>query len=287
MYKRIIPILIFYFLIIFLVFTYFLFPLESLKNKIEYTFSKNFTGHLFIKDISLGFPLHLLMKKLQIVIKFQDESKKPEIIYIDEIRIIPNPLKLFTGKAWIHTRVSAANGILNAQLGRKFIGSPRNYIITDMNNLSLNELAFLEEKTGMHITGILNGQTEINFPGNDIIKSEGIWSFNIEKGRIIPPHFPPFTYDSFLGKGFIKEEKIHIENLKLEGQELSLEAKGEVKIARNINNFYVDTKVRLKLLPKFEKKLGFISNFLPKSDNEGYINVPIYGTPNALKFSSK
>jgi len=206
-------------------------------------------------------------------------------MYIDEIKITPNPLWIFTGKLWIHTNVSVANGNVNVQIGRKIIGSPRSFITCDLDNLSLQEFAFLKRQIGLHVTGALWAEADFNFLGPDIIKSEGTWSFKIEKGRIIPPHFPSFSFDSILGRGFIQAEKIHLEDIKLEGEELFLQAKGEVRIARDIKDFYVDTKVRLKLFPKFEKRFGFISNLLPKPDTEGYINVPIYGPPHALKFS--
>ena len=73
----------------------------------------------------------------------------------------------------------------------------------------------------------------------------------------------------------------------IQGQDLSLAATGQIRTGPEIENFFVDTQVKLKLFPKLRKRLGFFSNLLPKPNNEGYINLFIYGPPGGLRFSSK
>ncbi len=286
MHKKIILFFIIYFITFFLFFTYILFPAESIKKKIEYVFSQYLPGQLLINDFSLKMPAHISMKKLQILFNNDNANKKPTVMYIDEIRASPNFLKIFTGKIWINLYISLSNGIINAQVGKKLIGSPVTYLFCNMKDVSIQDLPVVEQQLKIHITGIMEGEAGIKFLENDFTKGEGIWFINIENGRITPSHFPSFNYNKAYGKGLIKENKIQIEEIKILGEDISLQAAGNIQMGHKLTDFYVDTQVKLKLFPRFQKKLGFISNFLPSPDKEGYINIPIYGHPNALRFSS-
>ncbi|MBN2372175.1 type II secretion system protein GspN [bacterium] len=287
MNKKWIVFLLIYSVSIFLVFVYMSFPIESLKRKIENAFSDYIHGQLSINEISLHFPAHLKMKKLQINIPKHSKEGSPFAINLDELKVGLGIKKMLKGRIGLDLDLLTGNGKINAKIDKKWIGHSIRYLTVDIKDLSIQDFPVLDQQFGIHITGLMTGKADIEWPGNDITTSKGEWAFNIEKGRIIPKHFPAFAYDSAYGNGVIKEQAIQIEKIQIQGQDLSLTANGQIRMETEISNFFIDTKVKLKLFPKLYKRLGFFTNLLPKPDNEGYINLFIYGPPGALRFSSK
>ena len=74
--------------------------------------------------------------------------------------------------------------------------------------------------------------------------------------------------------------------LEVQGEDLTMTATGRIRLASQIQKFFIDTQVGLKLLPKLRQRFGGFASFLPKPDNKGFINLFISGPPGDLRFSS-
>jgi type II secretion system protein N len=258
-----------------------------LEKKLERMISQNFPGEILINDISFKLPADLEMKGLELTFLNGSEGKKPLSMDIDEIKVVPDFFKILKGKMGIKGKLLVGDGVVKANIDQRLLGSPVRYLTGSIKNISIQELPFLGQQLGMHVTGLLRGEIDAEWSGKDIIKSDGTWSFNIEEGRIIPKQFPAFSFNTIHGRGFIKEQNIHIKRIEIQGDDLSLTATGKVKLAPQINDFFVDTQVGLKVLPKLRQRLGGFASLLPKPDNTGFINLFISGPPGQLRFSSK
>lgn len=287
MYKKWILFLLIYSLSTFLLFIYILFPTDTLKKKIETLFSEHFPGQLSISEISLGFPDLLVMKKSKITFPngFRDEG--PISMHLDEIKAGVNFFKIPRGKIGIDLDLSIGDGTINTEISKKWIGQPKKYFFCKAEEVSIQELPILAQKFGIHVTGLIRGEVNMEWSGNDITDSTGTWSFTTNKGRVIPVHFPSFNYSSAQGEGFIKRQMIQIEEIKIQGDDLSLSATGQIKTGPNFSNLLVETEVKLKILTGLHKKLGPFTTLLPSADSDGYINLFIHGPPGALHFSHK
>lgn len=283
MQKRLIPLFILFFIGLFCIFSYILFPVVALRKKIESEFSQMFPGQLMVRDLSLEFPPCLSFKKIHMTIDKSARAKKIDLD-IDEIRATINPLKILLGKIELDTDILFANGIINLKINRKWIGTPVNSLVAKAENVLLEKLTILKEQYGMGLSGTLGANLKIEFSGNELTQSQGNWSFNVENGHVMPPRFPPFHYNSCSGKGFISEQKIFVEDVEIQGEEMLLLGKGEIKMGKTIAALDVDLKVQLKIYPKLQRKLGGFSGFLPKPDKQGYINLNLYGPPQNIRF---
>ncbi|MGA1863535.1 MAG: type II secretion system protein GspN [bacterium] len=287
MQKKWILFFIIYTLSAFMIFTYILFPTQMLEKKIKRTLSQNFPGEVLIKDISFKLPANLKMKRLELTFSNESKGNKPLSINIDEIKAAPDFYKILKGKLGIRGELLIGDGIVKADIDQNLFGSPVRYLTGSIKNISIQDFPFLSQQLGMHVTGLLEGEIEAEWPNKDILKSDGTWSFDIEGGRVIPKQFPAFSFETIHGKGLIKEENIHINRIEIQGEDLSLTATGKVKLAQQIKDFFVDTQVGLKVLPRLRQRLGGFANLLPKPDNSGFINIFLSGPPGELRFSSQ
>ena len=287
MHKKWIIFFIIYTLSAFIIFTYILFPTRMLEKKLERTISQNFPGEVLINNISFKLPANLKMKGLELTFSNISERKKPLSVNIDEIRVAPDFFKILKGKLGIKGELLIGDGVVKANLDQSFLGSPVRYMTGSIKNISIQDFPFLSQQLGMHVTGLLRGEIDAECTGKDILKSHGTWSFDIEKGRVIPKQFPAFSFDTIHGRGLMKEENIHINRIEVQGEDLSLTATGKVKLAPQIKDFFVDTQVGLKVLPRLRQRLGGFASLLPKPDNSGFINIFLSGPPGELRFSSQ
>ncbi|MGA1839885.1 MAG: type II secretion system protein GspN [bacterium] len=287
MHKKWALFFIIYSLSAFMIFTYILFPNQMLEKKIKRTISQNFPGEVLIKDISFKLPANLKMKRLELTFSNASKGNKPLSINIDEIKAAPDFLKILKGMIRIRGELLIGDATVKANIDQNLFGSPVRYLTGSIKNISIQDFPFLSQQLGMHVTGLIEAEIEAEWPGKDILKSDGTWSFDIERGRVIPKQFPAFSFDTIHGRGLIKEENIYINRIEIQGEDLSLTATGKVRLAPQIKDFFVDTQVGLKVLPRLRQRLGGFANLLPKPDNSGFINIFLSGPPGELRFSSQ
>lgn len=287
MNKRSILFLIIYSITIFFIFIYFLFPVQVLKRKIEQKLSECLHGQAEIKEISIHFPAKLKMTGLTIDLPQKYTETGPLSFTIDKADTGIDYLKILTGRLGIKTHLSLMDGEVKARFAKRYISPHLMHISGDIKGISVQDLPLLKQKIGIHLTGSLNGTFNIDFSKEDISKSNGDWSFMIEKGRLMPKHFPAFGYQSITGEGSIKDQQILIEKIAVQGTDLSLMAGGKVKMETKLSKFLIDAEVKMKFLPNFIQKIGGFASLLPRPDEDGFISLFIYGPPDALRFSSQ
>jgi type II secretion system protein N len=258
-----------------------------LERKLERIISQNFPGEVLINDISFKMPANVKMKGLELTFLNGSKEKKPLSMIIDEIKAAPDFFKILKGKLGIKGELLIGDGVVKAHIDQRLLGAPIRYLSSSIENISIQDFPFLGQQLGMHVTGLLKGELDAEWSGKDIIQSDGTWSFNIEEGRVIPKQFPAFSFDSIHGKGLIKKQNIQIKRIEIQGEDLSLTATGKIRLAPQIKDFFVDTQVGLKVLPKLRQRLGGFASLLPKPDNSGFINLFLSGPPGELRFSSK
>jgi type II secretion system protein N len=258
-----------------------------LEKKLKSVITQNFPGEVLINDISFKLPANLEMKGLELTFSNISKGNKPLSMNIDEIKAAPDFFKILKGKLGMKGKALIGDGIVKADIDQRFLGSPVRHLTGATKNISIQDFPFLSQQLGMHVTGLLKGEINAEWSGKDIIKSDGTWSFDIEKGRVIPKQFPAFSFDTIHGRGSIKEENIHINRIEIQGEDLSLTATGKVKLSPQIKNFFIDTQVGLKVLPRLRQRLGGFANLLPKPDNSGFITIFLSGPPGELRFSSQ
>jgi len=287
MHKKWVIFFLIYSVSVFFIFIYILFPSQMIKRKMEQTISRHFTGQVNIREVSFALPVQFRLKGVDLTLSDIPEGEMPASIKIDEMKAGLNFLKILRGRIGIRGEIQVGDGSIKANFDQRLIGKSLRHLSGVIKNIAIQDFPFLGQQLGIHVTGLLNGELDANWSGQDIIQSDGTWSFHIDKGRITPRQFPAFSYDSVQGRGIIKEQNIQITRIEVEGQDLSLVATGQVRLASQIKKFHIDTQVGLKLLPNLRQRLGAFASLLPKPDNSGFINLFVSGPPGGLRFSSK
>ncbi|MGA1843316.1 MAG: type II secretion system protein GspN [bacterium] len=281
--KRIL-LLLAYTAIAFLIFTVFLFPSEMITRKTEWAISRHFPGTVQIKDVSFILPAGVRIRGLEIIVP---ADEKPFSIIIDRAEAGIDFLSLVKGKIGIKGKITIGEGMIQASMNHRVWGAPARHLSAAFTNLALQDFPVLSQKFGIHVTGLLQGDLDVDWIGEDIINGSGRWSFTIDEGRMIPRQFPAFSYTSITGEGSIKEQHVVIDRIEIQGDDLSLNASGRVRLAYQLQQLLVDTQVGLKVFPRLRQRLGGFATLLPTPDTHGFINLFISGPPGDLRFSSR
>ena len=286
MRKKWILFFIIYTVCMFLIFSYVLFPSHLLKRKIEGLMSRHLSCDVQVDQISFILPSGLRFKKITCTFVNMPEGEKPISMDIDQIDVAVDFLKVFTGRMGIKGKLQIKEGLIQVHIDQKWFGAAERHLSGLIKDISIQDFSFLGDQFDMQVTGLLNGELSADWTGNDIIKSNGAWSFKIDKGRIMPKQFPAFNYDHVLAEGTVAKQSLHINRIEIEGDDLSLVANGRVRLANRMKEFFIDTQVKLKILPRLKQRLGGFASFLPRPDKSGFINLYVSGPPGDLRFSS-
>lgn len=284
MHTKRILLLLAYTFIAFLIFTVLLFPSEMITRKAEWALSRHLPGMVQIQDVSFILPARLRIRGLEIIAPAGD---KPFSMMIDRIEAGLDFLSLVKGKIGIKGKLTTGEGRIEVSVNQRVLGAPARHVSAAFTNLAIQDFPVLSQQFGIHMTGSLQGDLDVDWVGRDIINSNGRWSFRIDKGRMIPRQFPAFSYEAITGDGSVKDQHVVIDRVEIQGDDLSLNASGHVRLAYQLKQLFVDTQVALKVFPGLRQRLGGFATLLPTPDNHGFINLFISGPPGDLRFSSR
>jgi len=284
MHMKRILLLMTYTFIAFLIFLVLLFPSEMITRKIEWSISRHFPGRVQIKDISFILPARVRIRGLEII---SPAGEKPFSMMIDSIEAGPDFLSLVKGKIGIKGRLTIGEGRIDASVNQRVLGGPARHVSASFANVAIQDFPLLTQQFGIHITGRLRGELDVDWMGRDVINGNGRWSFRIDEGRMIPRQFPGFSYASITGEGSVKDQHMVIDRVEIQGDDLSLDATGRVRLAYQSKQLLVETQVGLKVFPGLRQRLGGLADILPTPDSRGFINLFISGPPGDLRFSSR
>ncbi|MGA1795204.1 MAG: type II secretion system protein GspN [bacterium] len=273
-----------YTVIAFLIFTVLLFPSEMITRKTEWALSRHFPGTIRIKDVSFILPARVRIRGLEMIVP---ADEKPFSIVIDRAEAGIDFLSLVKGKIGIKGKLTKGEGRIQVSVNHRLWGAPARHLSAALTNLAIQDFPVLSQQFGIHVTGILQGDLDVDWVGKDIINSNGTWSFTIDEGRMIPRQFPAFSYTSITGEGSITDQHVVIDRVEVQGDDLSLNATGRVRLAYQLQQIFVDTQVGLKVFPGLRQRLGGFATLLPTPDTHGFINLFISGPPGDLRFSSR
>ena len=269
-----------YTILIFIVFFSFLFPLELFENHVKSLILKKIPRDASIVNLSIKFPS-------KIVIEGINYKSKNKVLKINQIEGNFLWYKIFIGKLCGKFLIDAYDGLLSGEFSQSLFQKQKRSLLVDIKNLDASKIDLLSKSFGMSIGTKITLDLKSKWHGMDLKSLEGEWEFKTDKGSIKPKNFPKFNFDEIDAKGLIRSGVVHIQDGLVKSKEISAIAKGEVVLKNKISNSMVDLRVKLKIEPKFKKKLGVIASFLPKEAKDGYLNINIKGPANNLHYSSK
>lgn len=276
---------IFYF--IFLVIT---FPTELIQDRMLESISKAIGSKLNAKKVSLSLFSGVKLDDLEV--KIGDSPLR-----LQRLSVRPSLLSLIFGKQAASFSARAKGIDLNGSLSR---AKENIDLELDIDSLELKELLPLLGENDLKLKGIVAGEIELNGPEKEISRgnlsnASGLISLKSNKPSILaskyklprssafgpfsgtPINIPKTDFKKLNLRGKLEKKVLKISRLNLDGEQLSANVNGKVKVAKIFNFSQVDFKIDLTLGQKINKQLETFKPMLPKgisySGNKASFNL--------------
>lgn len=154
---------------------------------------------------------------------------------------------------------------------------------TEFENLNIKNFQMDKNLPGYQFSGILNGKVTTGIKQGDILKNYGEVTFTDVSLQFPKSLFALETYSFSTGKikfAMPKQNIIKIEDCAMKGQQIDMQASGEIQVAKNVQKSNLNIKARVILYPMFFMNAGNSMLIdVDKNDSDNVIiNLRIKGT---------
>jgi type II secretion system protein N len=285
----------FFFVIVYIISVYFLFPYQKVKNYLEAKLSKVTLCDVEITDISFG-----IFSGIELIgVNFERSIKDTpqNILTIDELKIIPYYFSLLTDKMKLDLKSKIYSGDVQGTIDiLKKTRYQLNGLNMKMENIDISQNKILKNLYNLDVYGLLNGDISLSGISKGIIRSDGEVSLSITKGgtrgivldKIGSGIFqfenmilPDITFKDI--KVSLKKEQriVNVKSLKVEGEDINATVTGNFNFSNNIKMSSTNIGVKFSISEEYTKKDDTLSlleeNFKNIKNSEGFYNIKIEG----------
>ncbi len=274
----------FYGFLLFLILIYIYFPYDLLKDRIVDRLNNTLNKGVYIQKINPLLPLGVDFRDIRII----SESRDSKIIIFsaDKLKVRLQLTSLFSKTRQIKYFTSAYGGEIYGRIGVQRDNSRNKiWINADFNDLILEKHhAIAEGLFNASVSGRVEGDIEItNYsPGRKgAMKGKidiNIGSGSIDNLKIMAIPIPTIHYDRITGGVKFVRDNLRIKGLKLEGNDINIEVRGNILFRRDFSKSPIDVNIRFKLSPSFESEMGILKNLIKKGGIGGFSSIKIAGT---------
>jgi len=285
-----------YFIILFVISAFYLFPYEKVKDYVEYKASEAILCDVSIEEMDYG-PLSGL-RFTGINVKKDIKGDLIDIIDIDELLLTSYYSSLFKDTISVKMASNIYDGQLNGTLSiPKSAGNKIAKIDMDVKNLDISKYHALSVLSKSKLMGILSGSASLLGSLGDINSIQGDLNISITDGlvagvvindlgsgfiRIEKMELPDITYKS-INASLNKEQRvIKIKKFSISGDDVNAQISGNLNIGTSLRGTSSNLGVKVSLSESYlskDKTLSlFDSNFNSMKDKDGYYNIKVEGS---------
>lgn len=258
-----------FFLLCFVFFAYKTFPYERLAERLEQ--EARIRGYeLEIVDLTHSGLTGLTFESLRVVLPAEEDESPPLDVIFDELTVGTSLLSLVSDTKSYSINAEIAGGEAEADVT---LGEQRMDVEAEIDAIDLGAIPALRRFTKVPLSGILDGEIELAMP-SDVDQSSGevqlaIESLNLGDGKtqVDIPGWGGLTLDRADAGNLelvanIEEGIARIEQAQAHGEDLKLDAVGQVRLSRPIQRSELNLMLRVKIEDAYKDRSEKVATML-------------------------
>lgn len=259
------------FFVCFLLFTYWMLPVETAKQRAILAIEKGLGGG-FQVEIEEFDTYRLSGARLDNFLIQRVVDNKPQTVFKSErLRFRVSLFSLLFGKPKISFDAKVEEARLRGTVQKQEEGYQIEAVI---RNLNVGKIPYLRLASGLQLHSAVEGTMDLFYNVKSPLKTEGTLKINIEKLNLKKSTIPLGEMGSFplpdldLGgansglQTKIEKGAMQIESMKLGGKDLALDLKGRVFLASEVSKYRLSLQGNFQFSPKI---WGVLDPLLPES----------------------
>lgn len=268
-----------------LVFSIFLFPFDSVKNRISAELENVLGGDytITIKDLSPAFLSGVVLKDVEIRPRGLPEAPPVKLSRAKlKFAIFP----LLSGATEVDFDLRAGRGKAVGAFSWKRGGME---LELKMDRYDLAVTQILSQKAGVPISGVMSGTVDLEIYPQDPLRNAGQIVLNISEMKIgalhlgggmvetppiqlTPAGAPPSKIEVVVNRG-----NFEVKTVQFTGGDLDLQANGKIYGARQVDNYRFNLKGSIKISKELADKIPFLLALEKQKTPEGIFPFTITG----------
>lgn len=270
----------------FIVFLYFTFPFDVLKDRILADVEKGLKDKYEITVVSVSPRLIAGVTLKNVKVSKRDDAGLVPVWEADKVGLKISLLSLAFGNLKVKFDIKSGGGEITGRVEKE-----KNVIrvLMKLDDFDVDKITYLSSQYGLHLKSKINADIDLNFDPAQIIRSVGtfkmelnsieILASKVKAGAMGEVDLPAMTIGAGgsqiaaeLNKGAIK-----ISSFKLEKGDLNLDIDGDIYLASTLDNFRLNLKGNFAFSDKIVQALPFLFIIEKQKSKEGTFPVTISG----------
>lgn len=258
------------FLVSFVFFVYWMFPMESVKNRvitaIEQALGSGYAVQ--VEEIDTYWITGVKLKNLSVL--KQVGGKREDVLKADQVTARASVFSLIFGNPKIRFDLRAAKSRIGGTAQRSDQGIS---VDASFANLDVGRFPIVRQITGLNLFSQIEGDARINYDAKQPLRTAGNLRISFDKmglkagelslgemGTFPLPDLSLAAGNSML-KAAIDKGAVNVEALKLKGDDLNIDMAGKIFLAPTVSRFRINLQGKFRLS---QKMWGIIDPVLPE-----------------------
>ena len=253
-----------YFIAVFLVFLFLLFPFDRVRTRLESEVRLRSPFELSVSRISPRFFNRVVLSDVVV------SDKGGKILFESpSVRTTISLFNLLRGRSSLDMKAKAYGGELLVKAQQ---GPGRQYIVVDGNGLDIGSYTLLKD-LGLKLSGKLGGNFEMTGDsGKGKLWFKGLASREL---KIQGFSIPDLDFEQCWLEAEIKGDRLTIKKLEFEGKELKVRCLGDLVLRERGT---INLTIKLKPSERMAREQASIFSLLKNKDAEGFYLLSLGGT---------
>jgi type II secretion system protein N len=273
----------------FVLFSYLVFPYQKLINVLISRLEARTPFQIQVNSARPYLFPGISLKGIQVSVRSEkgktSEGKKETVnipvLNIDNLKVRFHLFSLLRGGIAFTLESKLASG----QVKIAYFRSRDRYSVRGKwEGIMMEGIPYLKSKLDISLIGNFSGEADLKGTPANLQKGEGAIHFKIAAGGIRNATLmklitlPDMTFDRFEGKLVLKEGKLVLDQVRLEGNDLQGEATGTILPRRPLGTSMLSINLKIKPSPAIDTQVGFLFNsILFNKDSQGFYNRVLTG----------
>lgn len=246
------------FLVTFLFFLYWMFPMHAVKNRIVHTVEGALGGAYQLKVEEVDTYWITGVELEEVVLSQVVEGKEEVVLRLDRVHGKVGLLSYLFGSPKVRFEARKGDSRFRGTLKKMEEGWE---VRVDFKRIDLSQFPFLQRQSGLNLSSSIDGEIQVTVNPTQPLRTEGEISLEFDKlvlkkgeislgemGTLPLPTLPLATSNSTLSAK-IAQGSIQVNTLRLQGKDSLFDLKGRIFLAREVSKYRMNLKGKVKFPP--------------------------------------
>lgn len=274
------------FAVLFVVFLYWVFPYDSLKDRILGDVERQLGGGLQVSAKTLEPHWFSGVDIEDLEIEGPGEHGMVKLAKFKRVRARASLIPLIFGSVRTKFEIMIGKGEIS---GRARAGEDAITIRVDLEDLNLADFAFLQERTGLKFVSRIDGGADLSVNRAQPVRSSGRVDLNFKNLSIAASQLSLGDIalevpDLIIAKGKGSELKMSLgkgtatfENFAFKGGDLQIELKGKIFLSQKVDNYRLNLRGKFSVSEKLNEAFPFLFIVDSQKQEDGSYPLSITG----------